>query len=88
MANFFRHYSPNVVGASLGRHVVELPEFVRSDPHSPVRSGAIISVVNALCPNVAISGMLQPYYDQDQLNGAQSNAGVASLMYQLEYAPC
>ncbi|ELR25684.1 phospholipase, putative [Acanthamoeba castellanii str. Neff] len=53
MANFFRHYSPNVVGASLGRHVVELPEF--------------------------------PYYDQDQLNGAQSNAGVASLMYQLEH---
>lgn len=32
MANFFRHYSPNVVGASLGRHVVELPEFVRTRP--------------------------------------------------------
>ncbi len=41
--------------------------------------GLATAIDPILCPT-------QPYYDQDQLNGAQSNAGVASLMYQLEYA--
>jgi len=53
LANFFAHYTPDVVGASLGHHLFELP--------------------------------YMDYWEQDHLNAAQSNAGVDTLLYQVDH---
>lgn len=65
------YYRPDLIGPSYGSHLAELPYTVSKF---------------TLRPSVGqLSSHLQSYYVNDVLNGAQSNAGVDTLGFQVEY---
>jgi hypothetical protein len=83
--NFFQHFSPGVVGASVGSHFLEWAGWVSSPVVVFAPSlclGAVLLTLGAVYWWRVLSQDHKP--EQDRLNAAQSNAGAIDLQSQLE----